>query len=116
MKPLLITELNEHTTKIELASLLAICVRSVYSYHAIALECLPEYSEDYPAAGGKPITRYPLTRYQCWVLAKIAWHLRIVFVQELKSLLTEHYAFSCQFSKEEFERLYSQPTTLATFV
>lgn len=83
MKPFDITLLEELTTKQKLALVFEISIRSVYSYDAIARANLPEYMEDYPVANGKPITRYPLTRYQCWILGKVAWHLRLFSVKEL---------------------------------
>ncbi|WP_375493310.1 hypothetical protein [uncultured Nostoc sp.] len=115
MKPFDITLLEELTTKQKLASLFDISIRSVYSYDAIARANLPEYMEDYPVANGKPITRYPLTRYQCWILGKIAWHLRLFSVKELTYFLAEDYEFAVKFSKEEFEKLNKAQITLSIY-
>lgn len=103
MKPFDIGSLEEFTTKQKLAAILEISIRSVYSYDTIARHCLPEYVQEYPVAEHKSITRYPLTRYQCWILAKIAWHLRLFSTKELTYLLSENYDFALKFSKEAFE-------------
>jgi len=116
MKPLDIDLLEELTTKQKLAGLFEISIRSIYSYDAIARNTLPEYQEDYPVANDKPITRFPLTRYQCWILGKIAWNLRLFSVRELTYFLTENYDFAMKFSKEEFERLYSRKLDIANTV
>lgn len=113
MKPIDIESLDELTTKQKLASLYGISIRSVYTYDDIAKTTLPEYLEDYPVAGDKPITRYPLTRYQCWILGKIAWNLRLLSVKELTWFLTENYDFSSKFSKEEFEKVFIKKLTPA---
>lgn len=114
MKPFDIQSLEALTTKQKLAAILEISIRSVYSYDTIARNSLPEYVEDYPVAGHKPITRYPLTRYQCWVLAKIAWHLRLLSTKELTYLLSENYGFAVKFSKEAFEEKYYLTISLKT--
>jgi hypothetical protein len=113
MKPLDIDLLEELTTKQKLAGLFEISIRSMYSYDEIARDTLPEYLEEYPVAHNKPITRYPLTKYQCWILGKIAWNLRLFSIKELTYFLTENYDFATKFSKEEFEKLYSKKLTTA---
>lgn len=112
MKTFDIASLDELTTKQDLALALDISIRSVHSYDIIAKRNLPEYLEDYPSVKNKPITRHPLTRYQCWILGKIAWHLRLFSVAELTYFLAENYEFAVKFSKEEFENLNKAQVTL----
>ena len=102
MKAFDIASLEELTTKQDLALALDISIRSVHSYDTIAKRNLPEYLEDYPVVRNKPITRHPLTRFQCWILGKIAWHLRLFSVEELSYFLSENYEFAAKFSKEAF--------------
>lgn len=104
MKTFDIAFLEELTTKQDLALGLDISIRSIHSYDKIAKRNLPEYLEDYPTVRNKPITRHPLTRFQCWIVGKIAWYLRLFSVQELSYFLSENYEFAAQFSKEEFIR------------
>lgn len=108
MKPFNITLLEPLTTKQDLALVFEISIRSIHSYDTIAKQNLPEYIEDYPVVNGKPITRYPLTRYQCWILLRIALHLRLLSVEELSCFLAENYEFAAKFSKEEFMK-YTAP-------
>ncbi|MBW4597524.1 MAG: hypothetical protein KME46_32665 [Brasilonema angustatum HA4187-MV1] len=109
MKPLNIQSLGELTTKQELAVLYGISRRSILNYDEVALDTLPEYEEDYPKANNKSITRYPLTRFQCWILGKIGWNLRLFSKKELTYFLTQDYEFSLKFSKEEFETIFYTP-------
>lgn len=102
MKTFDIASLDELTTKQDLALALDISIRSVHSYDTIAKRNLPEYLEDYPSVKNKPITRHPLTRFQCWIVGKIAWHLRLFSVEELSYFLSENYEFAAKFSKEAF--------------
>ena len=104
MKTFDIAFLEELTTKQDLALALDISIRSVHSYDKIAKQNLPEYLEDYPSVKNKPITRHPLTPFQCWILGKIAWHLRLFSVEELSYFLSENYEFAAKFSKEAFIR------------
>ena len=104
MKTFDIASLEELTTKQDLALALDISIRSIHSYDTIAKQNLPEYLEDYPSVRNKPITRHPLTRFQCWILGKIAWHLRLFSVEELSYFLSENYEFATKFSKEAFIR------------
>lgn len=98
--------LPELSTKTRLAPYLGASLRSVQSYHAIALSCLPEYREDFPSACGHSITRHPLTRFQCWILFKIQLSLKLLSKEELAYLLAENFQFAEQFTKETYESLY----------
>lgn len=107
MKAVNIQFLNELTSKTELADLLGVSRKSIHNYHRIAFDCVCDYQDDFPKVLDKEITRHPLTKYQCWVLTKIAWHLRLFSMDELAYFLVEDYQFSCQFTKEKFNFLYT---------
>ena len=103
--------LDALTTRQDLARLLDACPRSVTSYHALALDCLPDYLEAFPKAGRGAITRYPLIPYQCWAIHRIRLALKLLTAEELRYLLVEDFAFAEGFGRPAFDSLYpSTPT------
>lgn len=104
--------LSPLTSKSALSRKLKISLRSIHNYHDIALIYVDDFADEYPILDGRRLTSHPLNIYQCWVLLRIKQFLASIPNSELlKSQLENDPSFQCQFSKEQFERLYPEVAT-----
>ena len=104
-----VEKLNILTTRNALAIVIGCSNRSIFNYQKIAVEFVDDFLFDFPQLEGKFVTDYPLTTYQCWVIYRIHYFLKLVpKAGILKHSLEHDENTQHQYSKTQFNTLYPE--------